>query len=120
LSDGDRIALSGRFEIRFLLPNAASTTAVLDLTGARMPRQDVRRIILLDESIILGSASTAHVRARGLDENVVLHLRHGRLQCRVGTTADRNGEHRIVSMNEPVQIGPVSLVLTHLPDQRHA
>ena len=83
LSHGDRISLGPRLELRFLLPNAASTSAVLELTSAKMPRQDVRRIILLDESIVLGNNATAHVRVRGLQESVVLHLRHGQLHYRV-------------------------------------
>jgi hypothetical protein len=118
LCDGDKISLSPRLEIRFLLPNAASTSAVLELTGARLPRQDVRRIILLDESIVLGGSGAAHVRVRGLQEDVVLYVRHERLYGRVGSAAQRNGSASEVVLNRPVHIGPVSLVVTEVPDQR--
>ena len=118
LSSGDRIALSSRLDIRFFLPNAASTSAVLELTGARLPRQDVRRIILLDESIILGNSGSAHVRVQGLEESVVLHLRHGQLVGRVGVAAQGNGLSSAIAMNKPVQIGPVSLVVTETSDHR--
>jgi hypothetical protein len=118
LSSGDKISLSSRLEIRFYLPNAASTSAVLELTGARLPRQDVRRIILLDESIVLGNSGSAHVRVRGLEESVVLHLRNGQLYGRIGAAAQRNGLSSAVAMNKPVQIGPVSLVVTEMSDHK--
>lgn len=118
LNHGDRIALRPRLGIRFLIPNAASTSAVLELSGARLPRQDVRRIILLDESIVLGSDRTAHIAVSGLQESIVLHLRHGTLLARHSATTQDNDSpiqsSSAIVMDRPVQIGPISIVLTEL------
>ena len=104
LINGDEIALSARCRLRFSVPNAASTTAILLLSGTRLPQTDARRIILLDRDMIVGPGPAAHVRADQSPETTVLHLRAGRLVCR--TFADG------IPLGVPVQIGAVSLVLT--------
>ncbi len=75
LSSGDRITLSPRCRLSFALPSAASTTAILDLTGARYARSDVRRIILLDRDIILGPSTATHVRGRTVARQLAFCLR---------------------------------------------
>lgn len=82
LADGDTIALSPRCRLKFMLPSAASTTAVLQLSGARLPSGDVRRVILLDRTLVMGPGSSAHVRADGLSRPIVLHVHDDRLVCR--------------------------------------
>jgi hypothetical protein len=72
LGDGDRIALGPRCRITFGRPNAASASAVLEISGARLGRGDVRQVILMDREIILGDASSAHVRTRELRGPAVL------------------------------------------------
>jgi tetratricopeptide (TPR) repeat protein len=116
LSHRDKIALTPRLALRFLLPNAASTSAVLELSGARLPRQDVRRIILLDESIVLGTGRTAHVEVRSLEETIVLHLRHGQLRYRCEKTHDGGSpeDSSLIPLGTPIKVGPLSLVLTEL------
>jgi hypothetical protein len=116
LTPGDRVALSPRCRFRFELPNAASTSAVLNLTGARLPRGDARRVILLDRSIVLGPGASAHVRADHLEEPVVLHVRDGRLFCRTneevmvdGHPMDRNAG---IPAGAAVRVGSLSLVVT--------
>lgn len=79
LAGGDEVALSPRCRFTFRLPSAASTSAVLDLTGTRYPRADVRRVILLDRELVIGPGAGAHVRIDELTEKVVLHVRDGRL-----------------------------------------
>lgn len=105
LTSGDRVALSSRCRFTFAVPHAASTTAVLDLVGARYPRGDVRRVILLDRDIVLGPGPASHVRVPGLSHPVVLNLRNGLLRTSVEATA--NG--RAVARAEGLPIGvPVS------------
>jgi hypothetical protein len=79
LSDGDRIELSPRCRLIFRLPNPASTSAVLELSGGRFPRSDVRGVILLDRDLIIGPGNGAHVRADQLEAQAVLHVRDARL-----------------------------------------
>src|SRR5207244_2143048 len=66
LAGGDQIALSPRCRIKFELPHPASTSAVLTLSGARLPSSDARRVILLDRAMVLGPGANAHMRADGL------------------------------------------------------
>jgi hypothetical protein len=116
LAAGDRIALSPRCRMSFNLPSAASTTAILDLTGCRYPRADVRRVILLDRDIILGPGIATHVRVDGSDENVILHIRDGRLFCEAKGAVEVNGAMMDRMMGIPmeaqVRVGSVSFVVS--------
>jgi len=115
LADGDRIALSRRCHVRFNLPNAASTSALLSIAGARMPGTDATRAILLDRSLVIGPGPSAHVRADELNGPVVLHLRDGRLFCNTDqeVTVDGRPMNRQagLALDQQVRIGPVSLVI---------
>jgi hypothetical protein len=120
LADGDRIALSPRCRMRFRVPNAASTSAVLHLSGTRLPRTDARRVILLDRELVIGPGSTSHVRADNLDEPIVLYVRDGRLCCRTKEPVSVNDAALDGSAGLPlgasVRIGPVSMVMTAVAD----
>jgi hypothetical protein len=116
LLNGDRIALSPRARLRFVLPNAASTSAVLHMAGTRLPSCDARQIILLDREMVLGPGVSAHIRADQLSEPAILHVRDGRLFCKSkeevqvnGRPLDRNAG---IPLGARVQIGPVSFTVT--------
>jgi hypothetical protein len=115
LGNGDQIALSAKCHVRFSLPNAASTSAMLSIAGARMPGTDATRVILLDRSMVIGPGNAAHVRADDLPGPVILHLRDGRLFCNTdqdvtvdGRPVDRQAG---LPMGAQVRIGPVSMVI---------
>ncbi len=116
LADGDKIALSPRCSMRFRLPNAASGSAVLELSTARLPQADVRRVVLLDREMIVGPGAAAHIRADQLPHRAVLHLRDGRLLCR--TKSELTIDHEPleatngIPLATPVRIGPLGLVVT--------
>jgi tetratricopeptide (TPR) repeat protein len=114
LATGDRIALSPRCRFLFALPHPASTTAVIDLTGARSPRGDVRRIILLDRDLILGPGPASHVRVNGLTGPVVLNLRNGMLRTSVEATVNGQPLSREagVPVGVPVVAAGVSFVIS--------
>jgi hypothetical protein len=119
LADGDKIALSPRCRLRFRLPSAASSTAVLELSTARLPEADVRRVILLDREMILGPGAAAHVRADHLPVRAMLHVRGGRLLCRcegpqATMTVDRLPADPAagIPMDTPVRLGPLGLVVS--------
>jgi len=118
LADGDKIALSPRCRMRFRLPNAASGSAVLELSTARLPQADVRRVVLLDREMIVGPGAAAHIRADHLPHRAVLHLRDGRLLCRTKsalTIDDRPLDATEgIPLATPVRIGPLGLVVTRL------
>lgn len=114
LVDGDRIALAPRCRWRFLRPNAASGTAVMAMSGARLPQADTRKVILLDREIVIGPGPTAHIRVDQCEQGAVLHVRDGRLLCRSDMPALVGGRpigpDDAIPMDAPVQIGPISLV----------
>ena len=116
LANGDRIALSPRCRMSFNLPSAASTTAVLDLIGCRYPRADVRRVILFDGDVILGPGLATHVRVEEAEENVILHVRDGRLFCEAKTPVEVNGApmDRImgIPMEAHVKVGSISFAVS--------
>ena len=114
LADGDRIALSPRCYLRFSLPHAASTTAVLDLAGARLPQADTRRVILMDREIVLGRGASAHIRNGLLSGQAVLQVKDDHLLCRteLSMTINRRSAKSpaAVPLDVPVRVGPVGLV----------
>ncbi|HUS91443.1 MAG TPA: hypothetical protein VM695_06310 [Phycisphaerae bacterium] len=115
LADGDKIALSPRCRFRFRLPSAASGSAVLELSTARLPQADVRRVVLLERELILGPGVAAHVRTEHLPQRAVLYVRDGRLLCRseAQLTIDRRPADASAGLplDTPVRIGPLGLVV---------
>ena len=116
LVNGDRIGLSPRCGMRFTLPNPASTTAILDLSTARLGRADVRQIILMDRDILIGPNAGSHIHAESLEETMTLFVQNGRLLCK--TKQAILVEDKPVSakaglpIEKQVRIGRLSLVLS--------
>lgn len=118
LADGDRIALSSRCRIRFGLPNPASTTAVLTVSGARLSRPDVRQLILMDRDILVGPYANNHIRTEQMKDPAALFVQNGRLLCRTkddilvdGASFDPGVG---LAMDKPVRIGRLSMVVARL------
>jgi len=115
LSDGDRISLGPRCVVKFTLPSAASTSAVLHLSGCRLPSGDARRVILMDKSVVLGPGALAHIRADQMVAPAVLHIRDGRLLVRSTTEVKIDGrpidEQAGIPVGACACIGPISLAV---------
>ena len=112
LADGDEIELSPRCKVRFCLPVAASTTAVLKLSGPALPGSHCRQVILLDGNLILGPGTSSHVRVEALAEPAVLYGRNGGLWLRATMASSPGGAAATpVKVGQPVALGPVRLVL---------
>jgi hypothetical protein len=118
LADGDRIALSSRCHIKFHLPNPASTTAVLTVSGARLSRPDIRQLILMDRDILIGPYTNNHIRTEQLKDTVTLFAQNGRLLCRTkeGILVDGcNFDPSVgLAVDKPVKIGRLSMVVARL------
>jgi hypothetical protein len=118
LADGDRITLSPRCNIRFHLPNPASTTAVLTVSGARLSRPDIKQLILMDRDILIGPYANDHIRTEQLKEPIALFAQNGRLLCRAKESilVDGRGFDPNVglALDKHVEIGKVSLVVARL------
>lgn len=115
LADGDKIALSPRCRLRFRLPSPASTTAVLELSTARLPQADIRRVILLDRELVIGPGGAAHVRLDQLPGRAVLQLGSDKLTCRTDCSITRDNRAldpaEGIPLGVPVRIGPVGMVV---------
>ena len=118
LSDGDCVALSRRCRIRFHLPNPASTTATLTVSGSRLSRPDIRQMVLMDRDILIGPYTNNHIRTDQLSEVVALFAQNGRLLCRArqGVAVDGRPFDPSVGLvtNKRIAIGKLSMVVTRL------
>jgi len=116
LIDGDRIALSPRCRMKFHIPNPASTTAMLILSGARLGRADVRHIILMDRDILIGPSGSNHILAEALDKTVTIYAQNGRLLCKAAQKVlvdDKPaGPAASLAIDKQIRIGQISFVLT--------
>lgn len=115
LADGDVIALSARCRLRFRLPNPASTTAVLLLSGARLGRPDIRHILLMGRDVLVGPYTNHHVQTEHLDETITFFEQNERLLCRASqpVTVDERPmqPEKGLVMDKPIRIGKLSMVL---------
>lgn len=89
LSADESLNFGRRCRVRFRVPNPASTSAVLELTGPQLSRQDVRRIVLLDDALIAGPAKTSHVVATAVDTPCVVFHQNGEFFIRRGVASQR-------------------------------
>lgn len=116
LASGECVEMSPRCRMTFVLPSAASTSAVLDLAGARLARSDVRRIILMDQDLIIGPGSASHIVARGIQQPVVLHLRQDQLICAgrepIQVDGQTIGAGTALPLDRPIEVAGVSFTLT--------
>ena len=104
--------------MKFHLPNQASTTAVLDLSGARLGRADIRNVILMDRDILIGPSAGNHIPAEFLDETVTIFAQNDRLLCKTGNKVlvDNKpaGPAAGIPVDKQIRIGQMSFVLTNL------
>jgi hypothetical protein len=116
LSDGDKIALSRRASVRFAKPNAASGSAVLEVSGGRIAGSDARRVLLMDREIVLGPGGSAHVRTAHLPGQLVLSATGGRLTWRGDQPVTVDHQPLDPSAGLPlgraVRVGPVGMTVS--------
>jgi tetratricopeptide (TPR) repeat protein len=92
LANGDRVTLGPRCRIEFRRPNPASSTAVLNIAGARLSWSGVREVLLMSREIVIGPNSSSHIRSRDSARQVVLHMSQGQLLCRAGEPIEIDGK----------------------------
>jgi hypothetical protein len=116
LSSGDRIELGGRCRLAFRRPSAASGTAVLEISGARLPTAGSRQVILLDREIVIGPGAGAHIRADQLSAPVVLVRGDSGFVCRSAAEIQIDGRlagaNAILPPGAHVTIGSLSFVIS--------
>ena len=113
LANQDRIQLGRRGSIEFLRPCAASTSAVLDFRGVRLAHGNHRRVILMDDALVLGPQPAAHVHVPQLQRAMVLYTRNGELRMRPMSRVGENAGVP-VEMGRPQDLDGLSLVVTEV------
>jgi tetratricopeptide (TPR) repeat protein len=118
LVDGDRIALSPRCSMKFQIPNPASTTAVLQLSGTKMGRADIREVILMDRDILIGQNKGNHIKAESLDETITMYAQNGKLLCKakenVLVSDSPIASSEGIPTDQQIRIGQLSFVVTKI------
>ena len=71
LNHGDTIRVGKRGRLKFSQPVAASSTAVLQISGSKMKRRDIRAIVLFDDVIMFGRGR-GHFRLPSLATPIIL------------------------------------------------
>jgi hypothetical protein len=111
LHNGSQIRLGRRGVLDFTTPNAASTSAAIDLRGVRMGSGHVRRVILMDHDLVLGPQKSAHIRSPSLERAMVLHWRDGELNIRP-MKRTTHADSTVLAMHQPHHVDGLSLVIT--------
>ncbi len=92
LRSGDRVTLGSSCQFVFRLPVPASTTARLDIvSGHRLPLS-VDGVILMADTLILGSGPHAHINVPDLKDPIVLYRIKDGLGARHAGSIQVNGE----------------------------
>ena len=116
LADGDRIALSSRCSMKFHIPSPASTTAVLQLSGSRLGRADIREVILMGRDILIGQTRGHHITTQSLDETITMFAQNGKLLCKAREKVLVNdspiSSNEGIPVDKQVRIGQISFVIT--------
>jgi hypothetical protein len=112
---GDAMEFGRRCRLRFEMPNAAAPSAVLHLTGTKLPRPDIRHVILFDQSLVIGG-SNGHVDAADLDEPLVLFQDNGEFWIRKGTRRVRgvSDSREKLTLNESIELAGSRIILTEV------
>ena len=84
LADGDSVRIGKRCRFEFRRPTTDVPSAVLELTGAKLSRPDIRSVVLFDETLVVGPGSSSHLMARKLDQPLILFVRDGVFYVRSG------------------------------------
>ena len=116
LVSGERIAVTARCRMMFRIPSPASSTALLEMNSARLPRADIRHVVLMERELILGCGPAVHIRCDELAEQAVFHVKDGRLYCQAKNEisiddqpADRGGA---IPLGRHIRVGAVTFVVT--------
>jgi hypothetical protein len=123
LNSGDSIEIGRRGRLRFQQPVAASGSAVLELTAAGLARGDIRRVVLMADSLLFGPRGT-HFPIESMETPVVVSLMEGQFAIRrlvpsqPGEAVPGGGSNRSIvplRIGEPVVIDGTRFSLCPFP-----
>ncbi len=116
LADGDEIRLGKRARLTFRMPTSLSSTAILELGSGLRVAGDVKRVILIDEHLLVGVGADCHVQAREVNGPVVLSVDGDGFRLKAPEPIAINGEARTSDERVPtgtaVQTGSLAFTIT--------
>lgn len=115
LSPGDSIGFGRRGRLKFRKPVAASGSAVLQLTGAGLPRREIRHIALMSDSLLF-CASGGHFSLSNCEHPIVVFLGpQGYAVKYAGTgVSGSGGEVHPLSLGRSVLVGETRFTLNQI------
>ncbi len=81
LQDGSEIQLGNSVKLGFKIPNALSSTAVVDFQSGHRPDQNIDAVILMHDSCLLGPGMENHIPCKEWKECVILFKRENKIYC---------------------------------------
>ena len=113
LSDGDAISVGHRGRIKFRRPVAASGSAVLEMTSGMLTRRDIRRIVLMADSLLFGQ-SNCHFRLPGGESPIIMQPA-SELSQGSGYSLHRQGgfDAQTLSVGGSVRLDDTRFALSH-------
>ena len=91
LRTGDEICLAERVRLGFRIPSVLAGSALIDFESPHRPAHSVNGIILMTDSILLGSRKDHHVCCPDWPDLVVIYKQDGVLRCRSKASLTING-----------------------------
>lgn len=113
LSDGDTISVGHRGRIKFRRPVAASGSAVLEMTSGMLTRRDIRRIVLMADSLLFGP-SNCHFRLP-VGESPIIMLPGSASSPESEYSLHQQGgfDAQALSVGDSVRLGDTRFALSH-------
>jgi hypothetical protein len=106
LADGDSVRIGKRCRFKFRRPTADVPSAVLELSGTRLSRPDIRSVVLFDETLVIGPGQSSHLTAGNLEQPLILFVRDGVFHVRSGLP---NRAQRFAADGSPQGAKPLML-----------
>lgn len=111
LRDGDRVVLGKKAKFTFRLPSRKSGSALLELSDTTKMPNDVRRVVLFNQTAMIGQSNNVHVYCRHAGPTLLLFERNGSLWLRAQNDGFVDTQAIALRLGEPVELGGVGLVL---------
>ncbi len=108
LRDGDKVILARRAKFTFRLPNRRSGSALLDISDTTKMTNDVRNVILMKDTVMIGPGHSSHVICTSGGANLILFERGGALWVR---GMGRNEPAVAIDMGVTQEISGISFVV---------
>lgn len=118
LPDGALIELGAGVRLRFRKPHPLSATARLEFVSHHRTRPAADAVLLLAESLVLGSSPTSHIECLGWTDDIVLFRQGAQLFCKAADAVMVDGvvraRHPAIHRRARIAVGDRTFCLEEL------